>query len=680
MSTPSWHGSNIFVLVPIEEISYFERFIPKGISIFGLREVSQHAVFAVNQTFEAFACDAAPSSCLAMAAVGEDGLARLHEARDLFARWSGGEFIHTLQIKPSEAAQAIPSLLLTRVLDRFRSVSKQCVTYAGDLARLRASHEELHNNFAALEAFVVSSNVQPIKLIFNNPPVPGSFLDIEGLKEVSQVLPTSTFALSSVDIYLGELTKANKRCGGLEIDFVTLEENQILARWHLNADQIAEGWTNLDFVKTLRGHQRTGRLAIRTIGGIGDMPPLGLGSPQSLKTFRVQVAPQGSYTPNASLALRCWSGLPGIAPPNISKSISFTPFDSASAIRRVAIPFTLLQAVEWIKTYWNPEVAPVGFKVQDRAVKCNPPPKGVTLAKLPEISLPEISRIEAHAFVQGHDASPVEFAVLFSDLPAKKIATMLLRGQTAKADFFFSGWVKCVAGRPVYISSVVPVANMTGCIFLATRIPAESSRNTTRAEFRDLQITLLGLSNPDQSQVKPLNSEIKTIEASKSCKRILLAEDLQRARGTNGTKASQVRFDRTNSEIKCELVDDQHLIAVIPNVRVKDPIQLSIKAGASCSNKAAISVGVGVSDFGVREDIVLRQLNKPTVATTRLAFSGWHKIRPAEDATFEIDIKGRSDFVSLYLLAQAEACLESSIAEFSNICILERKQSNGSRE
>jgi hypothetical protein len=679
MITPSWNGSSIFVLVPIEEMSFFEPYVPNGISIFGLQEVSQHTLFAVNQAFEAFVSDAAPSSCLAMAAIGEEGLARLSKARDLFTKWSGNEFNHPAQIDLSEAGQAIPSLLLERLLERFRSVSKHCITYAGDLARLRGSHEELHNNFAAVEAFIVSSNIQPISLVFSNPPVPGSFLDVAHVKEVTQVLPTSTFALSSVDIYVGELNGSNRRYGGLEIDLTTLEESKILARWHLDADHIAEGWTSLDFAKTLHGHQRTARLAIRAIGGIGDIPPLGLGQPQPLKAFRAEITPQGSSTPNASLALRCWSGLPGIAPPNISKSISFTHLHGASPIKRVAIPFTILRAVEWVKTYWNPGVPPVGFKSEDKAVTCNPPPKGITLAKLPEISLSEISRIEAHAFVRDGDDSPVEFGVLFSDLPAKKIVTALLRGQTAKNKFHFSGWVKCVSGQPVYISSVVPVANMTGCIFLATRIPPGSSRNSAQAAFRDLQITSLGLSDPEQPQVQTSNEGAKIVRAEKPRNRMLPVEDLRRVRGTNGKAgSSQIRFDRASAEIKFELSDEHDVIAVIPDIRVTRPIHLSLKACANRSNKGAIRVGFGVSDFWVSEDTVLTQLKKQTKVMTHVAFSGWHEIGPAEDAVFELDIEDRSeDFVSLYLLAQGEPSLGKNIAEFSNICVLEREQSNG---
>lgn len=679
MISASWNGAGIFVLVPLEEMSFFEPHVPKGISIYGLQEVSQHTVFAVNQAFEAFASSTAPSSCLATAAIGEEGLARLVEARNLFTEWSGNKFDQPVQIDLADVGQAVSSLLLTKLLERFRSVSKQCISYAGDLARLRSSHEELHNNFAALEAFIVSSNIQPISLVFGNPPVPGSVLDVADVKEVTQILPTSTFALSSVDIYVGELKSSKRRYGGLQIDLATLEEGKILARWHLDANQIAEGWTNLDFAKTLRGHQRTARLAIRTIGGLGDIPPLGLGQPQPLEAFRAKISPQGSITPNASLALRCWSGLPGIAPPNISKSISFSDLHGASMIKRVAIPFTILQAVEWVKTYWNPGVRPVGFRSQDRVVICNPPPKGITVAKLPEMALPEISRIETHALVQDDEEGPVEFSVLFSDLPEKKIVTTLLRGQTANNQLHFSGWVKCVPGEPVYISSVVPVAKMTGSIFLATRIPSGSSRNSAQAAFRDLQITSLGISDPAQSQLQMSDKGAKIASSGKPRNRMLSVEDLRRVRGTNGTAgASQVRFDRASSEIKCELSNEHQVVAVIPDVRVMQPIHLSLKARANRENKGAIKVGFGVSDFRMSEDAVLIQLKKKTKAMTDVAFTGWHEIGPAENAFFELDIDDRSkDFVSLYLLAQAEPSLGTNIAEFSNISVLEREQSNG---
>ena len=46
---------------------------------------------------------------------------------------------------------------------------------------------------------------------------------------------------------------------------------------------------------------------------------------------------------------------------------------------------------------------------------------------------------------------------------------------------------------------------------------------------------------------------------------MLPVEDLRRVRGANGKAAlSQVCYDRSTSEIKCELSDEHDVIAVIP--------------------------------------------------------------------------------------------------------------------
>ena len=679
MITPAiWHGASIFLLVPAEEMSYFQKIVPKGIYLFGLQEVSEHTVLVVNQDFETFVSDAAPSSCLAMAAIGDDGYARLSQARDLFSRWSGNDAAPLVRASSSRAAEAVSQHLLTALLARYRSVSQQCVTHAGALSRLRANHEELQNNFAALEAFVVSSNVQPLKMTFNNPLSPESFLSVPGLKEVTQLMPTSTFALSSVDIYLGGVGGEKRLYGDLQIDLAAVEDGQVLARWQLQADEIAEGWTSLDVSKVLSGHQRTACLTIRTIGGIGDVAPLGLGPPQPLKAFRVQLTPRGPAPPNASLAMRCWSSLPGIAPPNRSKSISPTQALNASAIKRVSIPFTLLRDVEWVPAEWRVDVPPVKFEEAEKCIKCQASARGITLARLPEMSLPEISRVEARALVEDQEAPAVEFGMLFSDLPAEEVLASLQSSTVARNQLHFSGWIKS-CGEPVHISSVIPVANVTGSIFLATRMLPESSNRSIQAAFRDLQVTLLGLSSPDQSGVYSAVGRIEKNGAGRAFNRLLAADDLRRVRTTQSKNgASQIRFDRITAEIKCDLSDARNVCAIIPDVRVKSPIHLSVKARANRSNAAAIRVGFAVSDCQMAEDAVLSHLKKKGRNRSPVLFSGWHDMHPSEEVIFELDAtSGSANFVSLYMLAEAEPSSGKNVAVFSNVCVLEREQRYG---
>jgi hypothetical protein len=680
MIAPSiWHGNGPFVLVPMEELLRFQQFVPSGISIFGLHQISPDTVFIVNQAAEMFATQAAPTSCLAMAAIDEDGYARLLHTSDLFSKWSGSQFIRPVRIDATKAAQAIPTLLLTQLLQRFRSISQQCTTFASDLSRLRASHEELHNNFAALEAFVVSSNIQPIKLAFYNPLTTGSFLEVPRTREVTQVLPTSTYGLSSVDIYVERLNRSNRRYGGIEIDLTTVEEGWMQARWNLEADQMTEGWINLGLPKTLGDYQRTARLTIRTFGGVGDMPPLGLGPPQPLKAFRAQLSPEDSNAPTASLAMRCWSGLPGIAPPNMSGSISSAQSLNRSAIKRVPIPFVILRAVEWMPTESKPEVKRVDFDEVNKAVRCNPPTDGITLARLPEISFSEIGRIEAQAFVQNSEPSSVEFAIVFSDLPTNTIAQTLLGQRATTGRFYFSGWISAVLGQPVPLSCVVQEPNITAHIFLATRIAPGHPFSSVEAAFHDLQITLLGLSNADQAQPRLLGEGTKIADTSRRHSRILPVDDLRRVRTTRGKNTpSTVQFDHAIGEIKCELSDRLQVIATIPHIRVKSAIHLSVKACAGRLNTASIEVGVAVAGPRATEEIAIGQLKKQSSAEGPVVFSGWHVMNPAEEAFFQLDIvDGTADFVSLYMMAQSELPSGNNVAVFSNISVLEQEPRNG---
>jgi hypothetical protein len=132
------------------------------------------------------------------------------------------------------------------------------------------------------------------------------------------------------------------------------------------------GWTNIPLSRALSGVERTPVLRIRPAGGIGRIPPFSLGAPQPLSAFRVQTVPPQRNPVLASLALRCWSGLPGVAPPNITRSLGL-PVKHLSAVRRVPIPLPFLRDVEWINTGWNPDFVPVAFVHAESALQCHPP-------------------------------------------------------------------------------------------------------------------------------------------------------------------------------------------------------------------------------------------------------------------------------------------------------------------
>ena len=163
-------GMGLFVLVPVEEAAHFRSLIPLEIDVLGLQEVvTDNAILDANGSLT-FLSSVAATSCLALAAIGDDGYARACRARDLLSAWVGKEFAPPLRIHSSAAERALSQTLLGLLLERFHAVCRQCTSYAGNLGRLRGAHEELQNNFAGLEAFIVAANIQPIQAAFINPP------------------------------------------------------------------------------------------------------------------------------------------------------------------------------------------------------------------------------------------------------------------------------------------------------------------------------------------------------------------------------------------------------------------------------------------------------------------------------------------------------------------------------
>jgi hypothetical protein len=667
-------GMGLFVLVPAEEAAQFRSLIPHGIDVLGLQEVvTENIILDVSGSLT-FLSAVASTSCLALAAIGDDGYVRACRARDLLSAWAGKEFALPLRIHGSTAERSLPSKLLGLVLERFHAVCRQCTTYAANLGRLRGAHEELQNNFAGLEAFVVAANIQPIQLAFINPPSTGQSLQGSGTAEVTQILPTSTYGLSSIDIHFGPSDRT-RRYGTLELELMTLEEKRIRARWQLAADLLGHGWTSLRLPKALSGIERTPVLMIRILGGLGDMPPLSLGAPQPLKAFRASVSPRQSVATNASLALRCWTGLPGVSPPNITCALDATPM-RRSAVRRASIPFPFLGQVEWIKTDWIPDFKPVSFAENERAILCHPPTDGITLAALPEMSLNEVGRIDGLAGVDNEKSSPVEFALFYSDRPASDILGALSAQQAVSSDPPILDWATASWGQPTPVSCSISPSHRKGRLFFATRMQNGRANDYAWATFRDLQITFLGLSDAHQP-LPQRDSGIAETNAQKRRYRRLSLIDLKRARLTEtGPGCPTLRIDHATSAIHCDFAPDGSLAAVIPLIHIKALTHLSLIAKASPLNSIPIDVGIAGSNPPNTEFAGPRPHDASSARSARV-FSGWQTLEPDEEIVIDLDVKDLfQDLISLHLVARPQTPLrhptsQRQKAHFSNIRLLD---------
>jgi hypothetical protein len=197
--------------------------------------------------------------------------------------------------------------------------------------------------------------------------------------------------------------------------------------------------------------------------------------------------------------------------------------------------------------------------------------------------------------------------------------------------------------------------------------------------FRELQITLLGLSNVGQAQPRFLGEGTTISHTPRRRSRILTVDDLRRVRVAQGNNTpSAVRFDHATGKIICELSDRLEVIATIPHIRVESAIRLSAKACAGRLNTASIEVGLAVAGPRAAEEIAIGQLSKQLSPEGAVMFSGWHVMNPAEEAFFQLDIAyGTADFVSLYMMARSDHALGNNVAVFSNISALEQELHNG---
>jgi len=422
----------------------------------------------------------APMLCMGFLAATPEALSLLEEVSQDFTRWTGLAFPAPVLV---ERFDALSLLLASNVLRQGQQVAAHATRLARELSLLRNAHEILQNNFAKAEALINQADLAQVTLRFINPP--GKQTTGAGRQRIHQTLPASTSGLVALDVHVA------KPGGGLAVQLYTLEDHQLQASWVVEADECAAGWVPLILPAGLSGLARTPELVITPLGGVSTLPEFSLGAPQPLPGFRVSA---DGVARTASLALRCWAGLPGVRLP--CQGAMPQPGEAAALVTEIRFPPALRATATPACSAWQTEWPIIRDVPEKNGVFCHPPPSNVkpdfTAAMIQGLTANRPLRISVHGVVWDERAAPVEFALAAAP-PGVDVVGRLARGE---GGFCFSGWERGTFETAAFIALQVPPHVLKQNLFLLTRMAEGAENYYAQAGFEDLRIAFLGALQP----------------------------------------------------------------------------------------------------------------------------------------------------------------------------------------
>lgn len=623
-----------FIFASSDELHRLARHVPDGLSRFGIVSVEATRIICVVSRQGLVELDYFPFGYLASLAVSPGSRDLLDRAVKLLSDWSGRAMDPPISIDERDAASIIPARCASLLVAGYTRALNLNKSYMFELNNLRAEHEELQSSFLSAESLISSRNIHPVDLVFFNAKAEPGRSTATAAQFIRQMLPVASQGLSSIDVYATEPPGSDRVAFGFDCSLLSVESGTTLAAWSVQRDDVKEGWVNLRLPRALAQAAHTLALEFRPIGGLGHIPPLALGEGQPLRAFRVQASEVGTEELSSSLAMRCWSGLPGITPPEVGFVAQPEAQGARSPIHSLPLPPAFLAQVRRCRTDWHPEFDPVSFDERLCFVEVHPPSAGLMLARLPRLSLPTVCRIEAQAFVRNENASAVEFGLAFSDADEDEVLNSLSGAQHASAKLHFSGWVAADASRAALVMCAVPQADEGGHVYFATRMKDGAPNAFAWACYRNIRITSLSAGDAPSAGPAARAGLPRTRQVGRS--------ELLRLAVEHGDPSScRIVFPLQRPMVECHVFDSDIHIATLRNLD-GDAAKIAVRVSSSPGYTGAADFGFGLFNGKLDRKLKLPDLEGPQGITAQVVFSGWNEILPAESAVFEIDVNDAS--------------------------------------
>ena len=251
-----------------------------------------------------------PQFCIALLAFSRQGQNELMHLIDWWSR-VGIDELPIDYDEEKDNPSDLNNVLINCLKDKWCDTAKHATMLQRQLASLRTAHEELQNVFAGYEDFLSHARIPPVQLRFSSEPtdevaVPG---DSRGNPiTFVQRLPISSRGLAIIELHIN--MPGHKSEGVLSASVKTLEDPQELASWQIPYRTIHQGWTRLVLPNIWSGPKLTTELHLTLKTHQGKSPTLSLTKLQLLPEACLRL--NNNTKIDRSLALRLWTGLPGI--------------------------------------------------------------------------------------------------------------------------------------------------------------------------------------------------------------------------------------------------------------------------------------------------------------------------------------------------------------------------------
>ncbi|GAA5623788.1 MULTISPECIES: DUF6212 domain-containing protein [Brucella] len=359
-------------------------------------------------------------------------------------------------VRVDEASPETIPLLVSQLLENGldRLVGHVSKVHA-ELAMLRRERETMFENYRAIEDAFHARNWDSSTEIFSHAPLVDpkdeGFARLLRESEIEQLFPVSSYAVSGFALHFRDMP-ANRN-GQLIVTLDYLENGEGIAEWLVPYATLHSEWNFFSLPKACDGSHRTLRLRISATGGVP--PELSLGNVIANERYAARARIPHGDLDMRPLALRIFTGLPGVRPASLPNAIVPTSLINGRKVDDYRLPIELLRNVANVSvTPLTPDFPTVRFLEHEDAIGCHPLEEGITAAAIRRVVAPGTVRISARAVIDHPEGQPCVAGLLLVNLASdvKEEIDAITNMDRRRAQVLFSGWSEVAPNRPIDIN------------------------------------------------------------------------------------------------------------------------------------------------------------------------------------------------------------------------------------
>lgn len=376
-------------------------------------------------------------------------------------------------VRIDEASPEMLPALMARLLESgLERLAGHVSKVHAELAMLRRERETMFENYRAIENAFHARNWDSSVEIFSHEPLVDSkdegFARLLRESEIEQLFPVSSYAVSGFALHFRDLP--GNRNGQLIVTLDYLENGEGIAEWLVPYADLAAEWNFFSLPKACDGSHRTLRLRISATGGVP--PELSLGNVIANERYAAHARIPHPDLDMRPLALRIFTGLPGVRPASLPNAIVPTSLIEGRKVDDYRLPVEMLRNVANVSvTPIAPDFPTVRFLEHEDAISCHPLPEGITAGAIRRVVAPGTVRISARAVVDHPEGKPCAVGFLLVNLAAdaKDEIAALAEPGARRQQALFSGWSDVTSNRPIDINFMLdePVARTMDLVVLS---------------------------------------------------------------------------------------------------------------------------------------------------------------------------------------------------------------------